>query len=69
MQLQNKTFYSASEICSLLKIARSTLSLWLVTKGFPQPIKNGSKHRLWITDEVDAWINANLLKVEKRDDT
>ena len=49
-------FLARKEVCSMLKISRSTL--WRIERkdtGFPQPINLGIKKELWSQDEIISW--------------
>lgn len=53
-------FVSASDICTRLSIARSTINKWQETRKFPLPIKIGNYCNRWRKTEVDSWVAKNF---------
>lgn len=47
-------------------IAISQTQLWRLMKAghFPRPVPLGTRHRVWLESEIDAWI---MERVEERD--
>ncbi len=46
-------------LCAHLKIAKSTLYLWLATReGFPKPIRAGARVTLFDVQQVEQFIRA-----------
>jgi hypothetical protein len=40
---------------------RMTLSRWIETEGFPPGVLLGPNTRVWVEDEVDAWLASRPL--------
>ena len=53
-------FISASDICTRLSIARSTINKWQETRNFPLPVKIGNYCNRWRKAEVDSWVAENF---------
>ena len=53
-------FISASDICTRLSIARSTINKWQQDRNFPLPIKIGNYCNRWRKAEVDSWVTENF---------
>ena len=53
-------FISASDICTRLSIARSTINKWQETRDFPLPVKIGNYCNRWRKTEIDSWVAENF---------
>lgn len=53
-------FISASDICTRLSIARSTINKWQQDRNFPLPVKIGNYCNRWRKTEVDSWVAENF---------
>ncbi|MGC6448688.1 MAG: helix-turn-helix transcriptional regulator [Rubripirellula sp.] len=59
-QKDEPEFISASDICTRLSIARSTINKWQQDRNFPLPVKIGNYCNRWRKAEVDSWVAQNF---------
>lgn len=61
--MQNKDFFSVSDICAYLNICPSTLYSWVRTyPDFPRRRKLGLRRNIFVRQEVEDWLASRPLK-------
>lgn len=60
---------TAREICKMFCITDVTLANWMRAGWFPQPLRVGTRKRLWRVEDIEAVYNKRYgVKTEKEDD-
>lgn len=54
---------TVKDICSLMKVSRSTLYSWLEQGHFPRPVRVGRSSVRWFADDLEEW-RKGLARVE-----
>jgi excisionase family DNA binding protein len=53
-------FLTAEQMCQLLHISRSTLTLWVASGRTPRPLRPSMRHSLFDKADVQSWIAAGM---------
>lgn len=53
-----QVYLTRSEACKLLKISKSKFYELLSEDGFPEPRCLSPRKKLWVEEELIAWVNA-----------
>jgi excisionase family DNA binding protein len=49
-------YLTAREVCDLARISDGTLRRWIGEGRAPEPLKPGSRKRIWPTEQVRDWL-------------
>jgi excisionase family DNA binding protein len=52
--------YSQDHVLKMLGVAKRTIQRWVNERGFPKTKELGAHTRVYLADEVDAWISKRL---------
>ena len=63
METSTKTLLRVKQVASRTGIAVSTIWKYVKLNEFPQPYKLSMRVTVWNSDDVDAWIDAQLTGV------
>lgn len=49
-----------AEVTARTELSKTTIYAYMAKREFPQPIKQGKKKVRWLSEEVDAWLQAHI---------
>lgn len=56
--VRNNRALRIQDVCNLTSLAKSTISLWVLQKKFPQPIKLSSTIKVWMEKDILNWLES-----------
>ena len=47
-----------NDVCKITSLAKSTISLWVMQKRFPEPLKLSPTIKVWMEKDISDWLKS-----------